>query len=225
MGELEPGPGELYLDFLSKTPSGVCLLAVSKNHPAEAILDVYNQGCRDFGENKVQELVAKHEALPKDINWHYIGHLQTNKVKYIIPFVHLIHGVDSVRLLEAINKEAGKHQLIVKCLLQAKIAKEDSKFGFSLQDLKILATGKLCEFQNISISGLMGMATNTEDAEEIDAEFQELACLFREFKSSMPQPESFNYLSMGMSSDAHIAISRGSTMIRVGTAIFGSRRY
>lgn len=201
------------------------LIAVSKTKPAEAILSLYAHGQRRFGENKVQELVEKYEALPKDIEWHLIGHLQTNKVKYIASFVHMIHAVDSFKLLEEINKQALKHQRIIDVLLQIHIAEEETKFGLSQAEaLALLEDNKLAALQNIRICGLMGMATNTTDEEKISREFQGLKVFFDTIHNSFfnNQPH-FRELSMGMSSDYKLALQHGSTMIRVGSALFGVR--
>lgn len=194
------------------------LVAVSKTKPNELIMEAYDAGQRDFGENKVQDLVAKAEALPKDINWHMIGHLQRNKVKYIVPFVHLVHGIDSEKLLKEINKEAGKINRTVNGLLQVHIAKEDTKFGFSGEELEeFISNDGLSKYPNVKIEGLMGMATFTEDKGQVAEEFSMLKTLFDQYN--------WDTLSMGMSGDYQIAIAQGSNMIRVGTAIFGERNY
>lgn len=206
-------------------PVGVTLIAVSKTQPVEAIEQAYAGGQRVFGENKVQELVPKHEALPKDIQWHMIGHLQSNKVKYIAPFVHLIHGVDSAKLLEEINKQAVKAGRTLDCLLQVHIAEEETKFGFSPEEVTaFLESPGLSSLGNIRVLGLMGMATFTDNKEQIKREFGSLKTLFDRLKaSSLPTHVRMQELSMGMSGDYALAIEQGSTMIRVGTAIFGSR--
>ncbi len=197
-------------------PLNVRLVAVSKTKPIEYILEAYSTGHRAFGENKVQEMVEKHAALPKDIEWHLIGHLQKNKVKYIASFVSLIHGVDSFSTLKEINKQAIKHKRIIPCLLQIKIAQETNKFGFSFEDASELIDSKrLKELTNVDIVGLMGMATFTENQQQLQKEFSSLKSFFDTTK--------FNVLSMGMSGDYSLAIQEGSTMVRVGTAIFGSR--
>lgn len=203
------------------------LIAVSKTQPEEAILEAYNSGQRIFGENKVQELVAKYEALPKDIEWHMIGHLQSNKVKYIASFVHLIHGIDSVKLLEEVNRQGQKVQRVIPCLLQVHIAQEETKFGFSEEEITgLAASSQLHQWKNIRISGLMGMATFTENKNQVRNEFRVLKSLFEKLKSStLPSTFQLTDLSMGMSGDYKIAIEEGSTMIRVGTAIFGERKY
>jgi len=208
-------------------PEGCTLVVVSKTHPIEKIQEVYTTGHRIFGENKVQELVAKYEALPNDIQWHLIGHLQTNKVKYVTPFVHLIQSVDSVRLLQEINKQAIRNKRVVHCLLQVHIAQEETKFGFSTEEvLTFVASAELSQLQSVKIVGLMGMATYTEDVGQIRKEFQILKNLFDTLKKiNLPTNMSMQELSMGMSSDYTIAIEEGSTMVRVGSAIFGERNY
>jgi len=213
--------------FLQNLPPDCQLIAVSKTKPVEAIQEAYDAGQRVFGENKVQELVPKYEALPKDIQWHLIGHLQSNKVKYIAPFVHLIHSIDSFKLLEEVNKQAVKADRTIACLLQLHIAEEETKFGFSEEEVTaLLATAELQKLGNIQIAGLMGMATFTEDLEQIRREFRGLRGLYERLKaSSLPSNVMMRHLSMGMSSDYRIAIEEGSTMIRVGTAIFGDRKY
>lgn len=210
-------------DFNSKVPNTTTLVAVSKTKPNQAILEAYNAGQRIFGENKIQEMVDKHAALPKDIEWHMIGHLQRNKVKYMASFVSLIHGVDSFKTLKEINKQALKHDRSINCLLQVKIATEDTKFGLEFQDVSALLTSSdYKELTNVNVIGLMGMASFTDDLKQVRNEFKTLKTLFDNLKSTQPQ---FNTLSMGMSSDYEIAIEEGSTMIRVGSAIFGARTY
>ncbi len=203
------------------------LIAVSKTKPASAIEAAYQAGQRAFGENKVQELVDKYEQLPKDIEWHMIGHLQRNKVKYIAPFVHLIHGVDTIKLLREINKEGVKNNRVIPCLVQVHIALEETKFGFSqLEILDMLNSGVLDEFKNISIVGLMGMATNTTDEKQIATEFAGLQAFFEQIKSEIKHPAlNLSEISMGMSGDYQIAIQNGSTMVRLGSTIFGERNY
>jgi len=204
---------------------GVELIAVSKTKPASDIQLLYNVGQRAFGENKVQELVEKYEILPKDIEWHLIGHLQTNKVKYIAPFVRLIHGVDSFKLLKEINKEGIKSKRIIPCLLQFHIAQEDTKFGFSFEEAQeMLESNTFVELQNVAIHGVMGMASFTENENQIHEEFQTLHNYFQLIKSHYFKfnPE-FKELSMGMSGDYKIAMEEGSTMVRVGSTIFGAR--
>ena len=195
----------------------VVLVAVSKTKTNADILQAYNSGQRIFGENKVQELVQKQEELPKDIQWHMIGHLQSNKVKYIAPFVSLIHGADSLKLLREINKRAAQNKRIIDCLLQVHIATESSKFGFGINELEDTLIA-IQEFKNINIKGLMGMATFTNDKTQITKEFSGLKMAFNQIKT--PQ---INILSIGMSGDYQIAIENGSTMIRIGSAIFGAR--
>ena len=206
-------------------PPQVQLIAVSKTKANSAILSAYNVGQRHFGENKVQELCDKWESLPKDIHWHIIGHLQTNKVKYIAPFIHLIHAVDSIKLLIEIDKQAKKHDRNISCLLQFHIAKEDTKFGLSYSEAKeILESSAYSPLENITIIGVMGMASFVEDEEQIVTEFNELADIFKKLKETFfKNNEPFKEISMGMSGDYPLAIEAGSTMIRVGSTIFGSR--
>ena len=203
--------------------SDVTLVAVSKTKPIEMIQQAMQRGHLDFGENKVQELVEKHEALPKEINWHMIGHLQRNKVKYIAPFVHLIHGADSERLINEINKQAKKNNRKIDCLLQFHIAKESSKFGFNISEVEeILADNKLEVWENINIRGVMGMATFTENKSQVKEEFLQLKNYF-DILSKKINTDSFNIISMGMSGDYKIAIDCGSNMVRIGSSIFGTR--
>lgn len=205
-------------------PYGAQLVAVSKNHSAEAILELYRQGQRDFGENRVQELLPKYEALPKDIRWHLIGHLQSNKVKYIAPFVYLIHSVDSFDLLKEIQKQALKHQRIIPCLLQFHIAQESTKYGFDPQEIHTWNAQTFEPYSQALISGVMGMATFTDDQEQVRREFQQLRQVFETLKAKVfPTQEAFRELSMGMSDDYHIALAEGSTMVRIGTLLFGQR--
>jgi pyridoxal phosphate enzyme (YggS family) len=201
----------------SKLPEAVTLVAVSKTKPNTDILEAYSEGQRVFGENKVQELVKKQEELPKDIQWHMIGHLQRNKVKFIAPFVALIHGVDNHKLLQEIDKRAAQNNRKIDCLLQVYIAKEDTKFGFEINEVRevLLATSS---FKNISIVGLMGMATFTDDTNQIQEEFKSLKTVFDSIKN-----DTITILSMGMSGDYPLALEQGSTMVRVGSAIFGHR--
>ncbi len=202
-------------------PANVLLVAVSKTKPVEDILTAYQCGQRHFSENKVQELVDKHDKLPKDIQWHMIGHLQRNKVKYIAGFVYLIHGVDNLKLLKEINKQGNKIQKKIQILLQIKIAQEETKFGMDENTLhEIIQQYKAGEFPFVEISGLMGMATNTTDGEQIAREFKHLHELFQTYRNEI---DSFKYLSMGMSGDYDIAIKEGSNLIRIGSAIFGQR--
>lgn len=199
----------------------VLLVAVSKTKPIEDIKELYDLGQRDFGENYVQELCEKYEQLPKDIRWHFIGHLQTNKVKLIAPFVYLIHGTDSVKLLQEINKQGAKLNRTIKCLLQVHIAQEETKFGFDDEEL---ANVPIDQWTNVQINGLMGMASFTDDMEKVRSEFKHLKILFDSFAeripSHVPRPTS---LSIGMSADYKIAVEEGSTMVRIGSLLFGSR--
>ncbi|MBX2962412.1 MAG: YggS family pyridoxal phosphate-dependent enzyme [Cyclobacteriaceae bacterium] len=206
-------------------PAGCLLIAVSKTQPEALILEAYEAGQRAFGENKAQELQKKYDVLPKDIEWHMIGHLQTNKVKYIAPFVHLIHSVDSLKLLVEINKQAQKVNRIIPCLLQLHIATEETKFGFSEEEvLTLLNSYEFKTLNNISIAGLMGMATFTDDQLKIRQEFRSLRAFFKKLKNEqLPSTVSMKELSMGMSGDYAIAVEEGSTMVRIGTAIFGAR--
>lgn len=202
-------------------PGHVNLVAVSKTKPTSAILEAYEGGQRIFGENKVQEMVQKWEELPKDIEWHMIGHLQRNKVKYMAEFVSLVHGVDSFRLLREINKQAVKHDRIIDCLLQMHIAEEDTKFGLDENELQeIISSEEFKNLQNVRIVGLMGMATFTSDTEQIRKEFSQLQKTFEKLKSTLL---TVSTLSMGMSGDYQIAIEEGSTMVRIGSSIFGTR--
>lgn len=208
-------------------PFNAQLIAVSKTKPNKDLLQAYEAGQRDLGENKVQELTQKHEDLPKDIRWHMIGHLQRNKVKYIAPFVHLIHAVDSLRLLVEINKQGEKNNRVIDCLLQIYIAKEESKFGLDENELAdLLKSPELAEMKHIRIIGLMGMATNTENEATVRKEFKELKALFYQLKNEINSDKVImKELSMGMTGDYKIALEEGSTMIRVGSAIFGNRNY
>lgn len=211
--------------FLEKIPSQIKLVAVSKTHSPEMILQAYETGFRDFGENKVQELTAKYEVLPNDIRWHFIGHLQRNKVKYLASFVHLIHGVDSLRLLRTINKEAAKNNRRIDCLLQMHIAREETKFGMDYAEIcQLLESDAYQGFENVRICGLMGMATFTANMQQVEKEFKELKNSFEKLKNSyFAGKAEFKELSMGMSNDYQTAISCGSTMLRVGSLIFGAR--
>lgn len=208
-------------------PYSCKLIPVSKTKPNELMLAAYAAGNKIFGENKVQELAAKQEVLPKDIEWHYIGHLQRNKVKYIASYVHLIHAVDSARLLNAINKEGIKNNRIINCLLQVHIATEENKFGFDEAELdELINSTNWPEINNVKVVGLMGMATFTEDKEQIRSEFKYLAGLKEKLSSlDLPSNVVMQELSMGMTNDYKIALEEGSTMIRIGTAIFGARAY
>lgn len=214
-------------EVLATLPAQVRLVAVSKFHPNEALEEAYAAGQRIFGESKVQEMTQKYESLPKDIQWHFIGHLQTNKIKYMIPYVAMIHGVDSYKLLVEINKQAAKAQRIVPCLLQIHIAQEETKFGFSFDECRdMLNKGEWKLLQHVSIAGVMGMATHTDDEEEIRREFTSLADFFHEIKTRhFDGHTDFREISMGMSDDYPQAIAAGSTLIRVGSRIFGERNY
>lgn len=208
----------------SELPPHVTLVTVSKTKPVSDLMEAYHAGQRIFGENKIQEMVEKHEQMPKDIAWHMIGHVQRNKVKYMAPFVSLIHGVDNLKLLEDINKEALKNNRVIDCLIQIKIASEDSKFGMAPEEaLRIIQSEAFSELKNIKVVGVMGMATFTDDMEQIKNEFMLLKTTFDGFKTV----ESFNFkpeiISMGMSGDYKLAIACGSTMVRVGSSIFGNR--
>ena len=212
--------------ILKTLPANVQLIAVSKTKPVSEILEAYNAGQKVFGENKIQEMVQKFDHMPKDIQWHMIGHLQRNKVKYMAHFVHLIHGVDSFKTLKEINKQAKKHDRIINCLLQLKIASEETKFGLSSSDVEgLLNSPELSNLKNINIQGFMGMASFTSDTNIVRTEFKTLKTYFEKFKNKTL----FNFnpfiLSMGMSGDYLIAIEEGSTMVRVGSAIFGNRNY
>lgn len=208
-----------------RIPANVRLIAVSKTQPVEIVQKAYDAGHRIFGENRVQELTAKYEALPKDIEWHLIGHLQSNKVKYIAPFVHLIHSVDSLKLLQEINRQAKRNDRIIACLLQIHIAREETKFGFSPDELQnLIAQTDWNSLANVEVIGLMGMATFTDDQEVVRQEFRGLKRLFDDVAAgALPRNVRMQELSMGMSGDYHIAVEEGSTMVRVGTAIFGNR--
>ena len=204
-------------------PEHVTLVAVSKTKPIADIMEAYNAGHRVFGENRVQEMVDKYNALPKDIQWHMIGHLQRNKVKYMAHFVDLIHGVDSLKTLKEIDKQAKKHNRIIRCLLQVRIAKEETKFGLTFDEIhQILQSEELPGLSNVRIVGLMGMATFTDDATVLEKEFSALKQLFDKLKT---QHLTLNILSMGMSGDYQIAIEKGSNMVRIGSSIFGARNY
>jgi pyridoxal phosphate enzyme (YggS family) len=206
---------------IASLPIGIDLVAVSKTKPVEQISEAYHFGQRIFGENKVQEMVGKYEELPKDIAWHMIGHIQSNKVKYMASFVNLIHAVDSLKLLKEINKQALKNERVIDCLLQIKIAKEESKFGLTEKETEdLLRTDVYKSLKNIRICGLMGMATFTDDARQLTSEFQQLKL----FYDRMKVVHNFTTLSMGMSGDYALAIEQGSNMVRVGSAIFGPRQ-
>jgi len=218
---------ENLIETLKEIPGNVQLVAVSKTKPNEDIIEAYNEGQRVFGENKVQELTTKYEELPKDIQWHMIGHLQRNKVKYIAPFVSMIHAVDSLRLLKEINKQAKKNERVINCLLQFHIAEESTKFGLDLSEAKeLLSSDEFKAMENISICGVMGMATFTDNEDQVKREFKELKKIFSELKDSFFKDNAaFKEISMGMSGDYKIAIEEGSTLVRIGSSIFGARNY
>ena len=211
----------------AELPKQVRLVAVSKYHPVEMIQEAYDAGQRLFGENHVQEMTQKYALLPKDIEWHFIGHLQTNKVKYIAPFVSLIHSVDSLKLLKEINKQAEKVQRIIPCLLQIHIAKEETKFGFSFDECReMLQQGEWKNLKNVQLCGVMGMGTFTDNVDQVRSEFHSLKDFFDEIKENVfSDNPSFREISMGMTDDYPIAIEEGSTLIRIGTKIFGERIY
>ena len=212
---------EKYIEITDELKSKAILVAVSKTKPVEDIQALYNLGQRDFGENYMQELIDKYGQLPKDIRWHFIGHLQSNKVKYIAPFVHLIHGVDSFSLLKEINKQTIKNNRTIDCLLQVYIAKEETKFGLNEDELHEIIN-QLSELKNISVKGLMGMASFTNDTKKVKEEFHHLKTLYSTINDQHP---TFNTLSMGMSADYKIAIEEGSNMVRIGSLLFGERNY
>ncbi|MBQ6745596.1 MAG: YggS family pyridoxal phosphate-dependent enzyme [Bacteroidaceae bacterium] len=211
----------------AELPSGVKLIAVSKFHPAEAVMEAYEAGQRLFGENKVQEMVAKQEVLPKDLEWHFIGHLQTNKVKYIAPFVAMIHSIDSLHLLTEVNRQAEKVGRVINVLLQIHIAHEETKFGMTFDECRaLLNEGTWKQLNHVQICGLMGMATFTDNMEQVDGEFAGLQAFFEELKGNwFADDTAFKELSMGMTDDYPIAIRHGSTFVRIGTLIFGERNY
>lgn len=214
-------------EVLAELPQNVRLVAVSKFHPNEAIEEAYTAGQRIFGESKVQEMTQKYETLPKDIEWHFIGHLQTNKIKYMAPYVSLIHGVDSYKLLSEINKQGTKCGRVIPCLLQMHVAQEETKFGFSFEECtEMLKQGEWKELKNISLHGLMGMASNTDNMQQVRKEFRMLHSYFEEVKNSFFTNETtFKELSMGMSHDYSIAVEEGATLVRIGSRIFGERVY
>ena len=208
----------------SQLPAHVTLVAVSKTKPVADLMEAYNAGQRIFGENKIQEMTDKWEVMPKDIEWHMIGHVQTNKVKYMAPYVSLIHGVDSLKLLQEINKQAAKNNRVIDCLLQVYIAEEESKFGLDEQELEeILSSTEFKQLKNIRIVGLMGMATFTDNQNQVKKEFTHLKSIFEQIKPLKTENCELSTLSMGMSSDYQLAIECGSTMVRIGSSIFGSR--
>lgn len=233
---------EKYNEILSSLKNKEILVAVSKIQPVESIRELYDMGQRDFGENYVQELLAKQEVLPKDIRWHFIGHLQTNKVKYIAPFVHLVHGVDSEKLLAEINKQGLKNNRRIHCLLQVHIAEEETKFGFDDDEVKNFITqieANYTNYKGVDVCGLMGMASFSDDENKVRAEFRKLYTIFKDLNELLKQKniatvtdspnlelstlEPLNLLSMGMSGDYKIALEEGSNMIRIGSLIFGAR--
>ena len=215
------------LDTIKQSlPEHVTLVAVSKTKPVSDLMEAYNAGQRIFGENKIQEMADKYQEMPKDIKWHMIGHVQRNKVKYMAEFVNLIHGVDSLKLLKEINKQALKHDRIINCLLQIKIAEEDSKFGMRIKDAEeLLLSETVSELKNINIVGLMGMATFTDNKDQIKEEFLRLKSAFEDLKTIQTSNCNLQIISMGMSGDYKLAIECGSTMVRVGSSIFGERNY
>ncbi len=218
---------EAYHQILNEIPATVQLIAVSKTKPESEVEAAYALGQRHFGENWAQEMKQKHADLPKDICWHFIGHLQTNKIKYIISYVHLIHSIDSFKLLEEVNRQAAKNERVVKCLLQFHVASEETKFGFSLDECRqMLQSEEFRRLQNVEICGVMGMATNTDDEALVHSEFRTLRDYFNCLKKDyFLDNESFKEISMGMTGDYKIAVEEGSTMIRVGSALFGERDY
>jgi len=210
----------------AQLPDHVTLVAVSKTKPVSDLMEAYQAGQRIFGENKIQEMTNKHEEMPKDIEWHMIGHVQSNKVKYMAPFVNLIHGVDSIKLIKEINKQALKNNRIINCLLQIKIASEDSKFGLSPEDaLSLITSDAFSALENIKIQGVMGMATFTNDENQVKQEFDLLKSTFKTLTKVNASNLNLETVSMGMSGDFKLAIECGSTMVRVGSSIFGSRNY
>ncbi|MBW6535213.1 MAG: YggS family pyridoxal phosphate-dependent enzyme [Mariniphaga sp.] len=217
--------GKNIAEIKQTLPEGVKLVAVSKKKTPETIMQAYNAGHKIFGENKAQELIQKQEELPKDIEWHFIGHLQTNKAKYLAPFVNMIHGIDSFKILKTVNREAQKNNRIIPCLLQFHIAQESSKFGLSEEEAhEILDSDEYKALKNVSIVGVMGMATYTEDEQQVRNEFRFLRKIFDKLKKEyFPRKKGFKEISMGMSDDYQIALEEGSTIVRVGSKIFGSR--
>lgn len=207
-------------------PDNVTLIAVSKTKPVEDLQEAYDAGQRIFGENKALEMRDKHQVLPDDIKWHFIGHLQTNKIKYIAPFVTLIHSIDSASLLDAVNKEAAKNNRVIDCLLQFHIAQEDTKFGLDMEEAKnMIESDNFKKMNNVRIVGVMGMATFTDDVNQVRNEFKSLKHIFDTLKDNYFKDDSFKEISMGMSDDYPIAIEEGATMVRVGSKIFGARNY
>mgnify|MGYP002725706886 CR=1 FL=1 len=221
------GVAENLRKIKEEVPDYVTLVAVSKTKPDEVILEAYQEGHLDFGENKVQDLAAKQERLPANIRWHMIGHLQSNKVKYLAPFVHMLHGVDSLKLLSVIEREAEKNERVIDCLLQIRIALDETKFGLTEEDLmNLLGSETFREMKHVRIRGLMGMATYTENSDQIREEFRHLKRIFDRLKSlQFAGQESFDQLSCGMSGDFQLAIEEGSNLVRIGSLIFGPRNY
>ncbi|WP_370390892.1 YggS family pyridoxal phosphate-dependent enzyme [uncultured Winogradskyella sp.] len=212
--------------IIKSIPESVTLVAVSKTKPISDLMEAYDAGQRIFGENKIQEMVSKYEEMPKDVQWHMIGHVQRNKVKYMAPFVSLIHGVDSLKLLKEINKQAKKNERVIDCLLQIKIAQEDSKFGMQAKEaFVLLQSEELKELKNICIKGVMGMATFTDNKNQIESEFKYLKSNFEQLRAHNCDNCDLQIISMGMSGDYPLAIECGSNMIRVGSSIFGARNY
>lgn len=219
--------GHQIKEITAELPASARLVAISKYHPASSIEEAYAAGQRVFGESHVQELIGKEACLPKDIEWHFIGHLQTNKVKYIAPFISLIHAVDTIKLLREINKQAEKNNRVIDCLIQLHIAQEETKFGFTYEECReLLSSNEWKELKHINLRGLMCMASNTDDMNQVQQEFHEMRAFFEEMQQMVindaPQ---FNELSMGMSHDYPIAVKEGSTLVRVGSKIFGNRIY
>ena len=214
-------------EIRKELPLRTRLVAVSKFHPNEMIMEAYNAGQRIFGENHVQEMTQKYNTLPKDIEWHFIGHLQTNKVKYITPFVSVIHGIDTFKLLFEVNKQAAKHHRVIPCLLQIHIAEEETKFGFSFDECRqMLDMGEWKTLEHVHLCGVMGMATNTPDVIEVRKEFHSLKTFYDEIKEKYFKDDVlFKEISMGMTHDYPIAVEEGSTLVRIGTKIFGERNY
>ncbi|MFW6290306.1 MAG: YggS family pyridoxal phosphate-dependent enzyme, partial [Mariniphaga sp.] len=217
--------GKNISEIKNSLPPAVKLVAVTKTHPPEIIMAAYNAGHKIFGENKAQELLQKYEQLPKDIEWHFIGHLQTNKAKYITPFVSMIHGIDSFKILKAVNKEAKKNDRVVPCLLQFHISQETTKFGLDEEEAAEMLNSELfAALKNVSVEGVMGMATFTDDLQQVRMEFRRLKAIFNWLKNDyFSNNSAFREVSMGMSDDFHVAVEEGSTLVRVGSKIFGSR--
>lgn len=217
--------GKNITDIKSTLPESVKLVVVSKTKSPEIIEEAYRAGHKIFGENKAQELVWKYEKLPKDIEWHFIGHLQSNKAKYLVPFVNMIHGIDSLKILKTVNKEALKYGRVISCLLQFHIARESTKFGLSEEEaVDILESGVMAELKNVQIAGVMGMATFTDNSDVVRSEFRMLKSIFEKLKSAYFSGDTvFREISMGMSDDYEVAVEEGSTIVRIGSKIFGSR--